>query len=272
MEILPPGTVAVAAGNSMKKTVIFILLGASCAYAQTTNLTFQWHGQTMGVDFKETNLTDSVKNAIRDDIGYAMSLISFTNISYEAHSPTHPDYGKRTGVAAIAESTPYNYCDGIINDYKAVGNTTTFVLCNSACSNYVATIALTNQYALQIAAFSNFFHHVKTGFDVTGLTLAEKKSFFWGSPFLEVWEESEGDGFEQRLTQALSFRPNPLPPNVFPPNPAILAFVVYMDEDIGIPQPTLFCEVRRWDPVNENTQWNFIWIDGKWRYCLLGPR
>ena len=75
----------IRAETNEKLIQTIILLGASCVYAQTTNLTFQWHGQTMEVEFE-----------------------------------------------------------------------------------------VTNQYVRQIAAFSNFFHHVKTGFDVTGLTLAEK--------------------------------------------------------------------------------------------------
>ena len=256
----------------MKKLISAISVFSMCVTLAQTNWTFQWHGQTMGLDFEVTNLTTSVKAAIRDDVAYAMSLIPATNISYEAYSANHPDYGKLTGIASIAKDTPYNYCAGIINDYKIVGNTTNFVLREKACSNYVAAITWTNQYATQVATFSNFFYHVKTGFDVTGMTLAEKKSFFWGSSFLEELEASEGNGFEETLTQALSFRPNPLPSGVFPPNPSILAFIVYTDgKIIGTPLPTLFCRVRQWDSVNKNTLWDFINVGGKWRYCLLGP-
>ena len=83
----------------MKKTVIFILLGASCAYAQTTNLTFQWHGQTMGLEFETTNLTASVKNAIRDDVAYALSLIAASNVTFEVSAPNTNHTGVRESVS-----------------------------------------------------------------------------------------------------------------------------------------------------------------------------
>ena len=66
----------------MKKLILAtITLSMSYGYAQT-NLTFQWHGQTMGVEFEVTNLTASVKAAIRDDIAYSLSLIPTNDVAF----------------------------------------------------------------------------------------------------------------------------------------------------------------------------------------------
>jgi hypothetical protein len=92
----------------MKKLIMTIMLGASCACAQPTNLTFQWHGQTMGVQFEVANLTDSVKVAIRDDIAYSLSLIPATNVTFTA-TTSNTNY---SGILSIHYKTPINYCGG----------------------------------------------------------------------------------------------------------------------------------------------------------------
>ena len=56
------------------------------------------HG-TMGLDFKETNLTASVKNAIRDDIAYSMSLIAASNVTFEVSAPNTNHTGVRESVS-----------------------------------------------------------------------------------------------------------------------------------------------------------------------------
>jgi hypothetical protein len=148
------------------------LLGASCACAQTTNLTFQWHGQTMGLEFETTNLTASVKNAIRDDIAYSMSLIAASNVTFEVSAPNT----NHTGVVSFHYKTPINYLEGELCFYKTIGGNVWWQIDSETCSKYLAAIALTNQHAVAVNSFSNFYHQVINGFDITGMTLEEKKA------------------------------------------------------------------------------------------------
>ena len=250
----------------MKRLIqTIILLGASCAYTQTTNLTFQWHGQTMGLDFKETNLTASVKNAIRDDIAYSLSLIAVSNVTFELSAPNT----NHTGVVSIHYQTPIDYCEGVLCFYKTIGGNVWWQIDSETCSNYLAAITLTNQHAVAVNSFSNFHHQVINGFDITGMTLEEKKTFFWGS-YLDVLEQKEGDNFEQVISKGLSVRPSPLPTWALLPLPSILAFSEWeAEEDDAQPVPVLLCTVKRWTLMNESTRWNFVYAGGKWRYCLM---
>ena len=237
--------------------------------SQTPNLTFQWHGQTMGVEFEVTNLTASVKAAIRDDIAYSLSLIAASNVTFEALTPTSSSYGKYAGFATISHTTPINYCAGILCYYNTSGGQTVFQLAPDVCLAYAVAITLTNQHAAAVNAFSNFISHAKTRFDVTGMTLTEKKAFFWGTAAIDALEQEEGANFDQALTDALSSRPSDIPPWAFPPMPSILAFSAWDGAGAGVPVPTLLCKVKRWDPVNKTTHWSFVYADGTWRYCLL---
>lgn len=252
------------------KTVVslIIVISAIWSHAQTNSLLFQWHGQTMGVGFEPTNLTDSVEHAIRDDIAYSLSLIPSTNVTFATLSPSSSGYGKYAGFITISHLTPINYCDGILCYYKNIGENVVFQLSQSVCSKYMAAIALTNQYASTINSFSNFYYHVQTGFNVTNMTLEEKKSYYWGA-FVNEFEQEEGANFEQVLTATLSSRPATLPPWTFPPMPSILSFSLWeADATDTLPTPVLLCQVRRWDPVNKSTKWSFVYAGEKWRYCL----
>ena len=249
----------------MKKLIqTIILLGASCAYAQTTNLTFQWHGQTMGVEFAMTNLTDSVKVAIRDDIAYSLSLIATNHVTFEASTPD-TNY-----IAAVRfhYQIPVDYCEGILCLYKTIEGNIWWQIGPNACSEYLAAITLTNQHAAAVNAFSNFYHQVINGFDITGMTLEEKKSFFWGHQ-IEWAIKREGDNFENVLSEALASRPTPPPGWSPPPRPPILAFLAWEPSEYDDqPVPVLLCKMRRDDGNNTNTVWPFVYAGGKWRWCL----
>jgi len=226
----------------------------------------------MGLQFAMTNLTTSQKTAIRDDIAYSMSLIPTNHVTFEALSPTNPDYANYTGIVSVHHETPINYLGGVLCFYKTIGGNICWQLGEEACSKYLAAITLTNQYATAVSSFSNFYHQVINGFDVAGMTLEEKKSFFWNAEVVEVIEEMEGANFEQTLTLMLSFRPAPPPPGALFPYPSILAFTVYEDEEImGTPLPVLFCHVKRWNPEVKRSKSDFVYIDEKWRYSFLGP-
>ena len=238
----------------MKRLIMTaIMLSVAHGYAQTTNWTFQWHGQTMGLDFEVTNLTKSVKAAIRDDIAYSMSLIPTNDVTFNVFPPNSPDSSNYTGRVRIPYTTPINYCDGILCFYNSIGGNVYWKIGERACSEYLAAIALTNQYAAAMNSFSNFHHHLITGFDTTGMTLAEKKAFFL-NPYLDKEEQEMGADFEPTITAALSYRPPTLPEWEFPPKPSILAFSKWKFGQVeDLPIPELLCTAKHWEPVNKTT-------------------
>ena len=116
--------------------------------------------------------------------------------------------------------------------------------------------------------FSNFYHQVINGFDITGMTLEERKAFFWGQQIEELAEQ-EGDNFEQFLYEALASRPTPPPEWSPPPLPSILAFLAWKpSKDDVQPVPVLLCKMRRDEGEYSNTVWPFVYAGGKWRWCL----
>ena len=215
--------------GNMKKAIVIVVgvMAITCAQSQVIGLTFQWHGQDMIVDFETTNLSASVKSAIRDDIAYSLSIIASSNVVFETLTPDSSNYGKYTGFMTISHTTPINYCGGVLCYYKNSGGQTIFQLSPKTCANYAAAVTLTNQHAIAINAFSNFFSNAKTGFDVTNMTLAEKKAFFWGVAAIDAWEQEEDANFDQALTDALSFRPADIPPWAFPPH-AVNSCILYL--------------------------------------------
>ena len=252
----------------MKRMIAIIacLLVFVCARTQGTELTFQWSGQTMGVDFEDTNLTASVKYAIRDDIAYGLSLIPPTNVTFEVLTPTSSGYGKYAGFMTVSHTTPINYCDGILCYFKNIGGNKVFQLSPAVCSNYVAAIALTNQYASAVTALSNYLHQAEAGYDVANMTLAQKRDFFWNPPLMEKIEILKGGQFEQFLNASIPDVNDPIK-GVWP-FPSILCFKVSSELIAGGNQPVLSCKVigGHLEDDDINT-FLLVYIDGFWRFC-----
>ena len=268
MEILPSGTVAVAAGNSMKKAVIFIIsvLMLECAQAQTNGLSFQWHGQTMGVDFELTNLAADVKGAIRDDVAYALSLIPSTNVTFEALTPTSSNYGKYAGFVMFSHATPINYCGGVLCYYKNSGGKTVLHLSPETCAKYAAAVALTNQYAAAMGALSNRLQQAMIGYNVAAMTLAEKRNFFWNPPLMEKIETMKGVQFEQFLNDSIPDVNDPI--HGVWPFPSILRFKVSSELIDGGNPPMLSCDVIGGNlDTGDIDTFTLVYVDGIWRFC-----
>jgi hypothetical protein len=205
---------------------MFLLpLSAIFAHSQTTALSFQWHGQTMGVDFENTSLTVSVKNAIRDDIAYAMSLIPSANVVFETLQTSNPNSTKYAGYLNV--SAPVNYSEGILGFYKHINGVKVFQITPASCKKYTTAITLTNQYSSAVNAFSNYLHSFKSGIDTSGITLAEKKALLWNPPLIQRLEENySGAELEELVGGAIPAVPAP---SGACPNPPILAFSVETD-------------------------------------------
>jgi hypothetical protein len=247
----------------MKLIISFIAATlAVCSQAQTPPLLFQWHGQTMGVEFEATNLTGSAKNAIRDDIAYAMSLIPATNIVFEPLSPGNPNSSKYTGYLTI--SAPINYGSGVLCFYKTIGSSKIFQLAPDACLKYAAAMAVTNQYSSAVNTFSNYLHSFKAGIDTSTMTLAEKKALLWNPPLLQRLEETySGAELEELMGGAIPAAP--APPGACPA-PSILAFKIETDLPAEWCPPLLCCAVKVSRGLSGTDQLLFCYVEGTWRF------
>jgi len=257
----------------MKRLILSaVMLGISHGYAQTTNWSFQWHGQTMGLDFEVTNLTKSVKIAIRNDIAYSMSLIPTTNVVFEVFPPTHPDSAKYTGFARFS-SARINYCEGVLFFYKTVGSNVCWQIDADTSTKYLVAIAVTNQHTVAITAFTNYFNQFTGGkIDTSKMTLAEKKALVWNPPLLQHIEEAYEDkeGLAELLGEVVPAVPAPPGACPFPP---ILAFKVETDLPAEWKPPLLCCEVRYWSEgiYGGSSKFFFCYVTGKWRFSPEGP-
>lgn len=198
-----------------------------------------------------------------------MSLIPTNDVTFTVFPPNSPDASNYTGRVRIPYTTPINYCGGILCFYKTIGGNVYWKIGEEASAEYLAAIALTNQYATAMNSFSNFYHNLITGFDTTGMTLAEKKAFFW-NPYLDREEQEMGAEFEPAITDFLSSRPPTLPEWEFPPKPSILAFSKWKYGKVdGLPTPVLLCTAKHWEPVYGRTTERFVYAAGKWRFCMM---
>jgi len=255
----------------MKRLIMTaIILGTSHGYAQTTNLTFQWHGQTMGLAFEATNLTASVKQAIRDDIAYSMSLIPVTNAVFEVYPPNHPDSAQHTGFARFS-SARINYCEGVLFFYKTIGTNICWQIDTDTSTEYLAAIAITNQHAKAVAAFTNYFNQFTGGkIDTSKMTLAQKKALIWNPPLLQKLEDNYGDQLDEMLSGVVPAEPAPPGACPFPP---IIAFRIRTDLPADLKPPLLWCEVKYWAEGVYGGPMTFLfcYVNGKWRFSPAGP-
>jgi len=252
----------------MKKLILSaVMLGTSHGYAQTTNLTFQWHGQTMGLDFEATNLTKSVKIAIRNDIAYSMSLIPTNNVTFDVLAPGHPDFGSYTGFVDFLD-VRINYCSGVLCGYKTDVGNVRWQIGEETSSKYLAAIAVTNQHALAIAAFTNYFNQFTGGqIDNSSMTLAEKKALLWNPPFLQQVKKAYGDTDKYEELIGGMIPRVPAPPGACP-FPSILAFTIETDLPDEWNPTLLCCEVRYWAEgiYGGPRKFLFCYVEGTWRF------
>lgn len=247
---------------------IMTMFAAVYLQAQASPLPFQWHGQTMAVDFELTNLTASVQIVIRDDIAYSMSLIPSTNVNFSLLLPASSYYGKYSGSAHFDCNTPINYCEGVLCYYTTVGTNICWQIEPQVCSNYLAAIAVTNQHATAVNAFSNYLHQFTTGIDTSNMTLTEKKALLWNPPLVQLLEETSATEFEELIGGAIPAVP--APPGACPA-PSILAFKVETDLPQEWCPPLLCCNVKVWRGASGRDIFRFCFVNSTWRFSPAGP-
>jgi hypothetical protein len=148
---------------AMKKSVFSLLMFAPILFlsAQDLSWTFQWDNVTHGLLFEDTNLTVSAKAAIRDDIQLILSYNPSSNVIYYVFPSTSSYYGQFTGRMTIEHNrlTPPDFSFSL---YDVYGGTNYFMINEKMCINYLAKIALTNQYVMAMNNCSNFLYMLST--------------------------------------------------------------------------------------------------------------
>jgi len=141
---------------TMQKLLVAISMFPLCATFAQTNWTFQWHGQERGIIFSQTNLSKSVKIAIRNDIAQILSNIPVSNFEIYPVLQDDPDFGKVDGLINFTGKEHVWPDDFRFGDYRVINGMTNFVLSVETCVTYASAIALTNKYATAIGSLSNF--------------------------------------------------------------------------------------------------------------------
>jgi hypothetical protein len=141
--------------------VLAFVLSAMSQSVPDLSWKFQWGTNTCGLLFENTNLTVGVKAAIRDDVQTAYYAIPPSNAVYRAYQSGEEEYGKFLGHMYIqgAYTCPRDLSGW---SYAVYGGTNFFFVEADVCSNYLAKIALTNQYDVAIGSLSNFLVAAET--------------------------------------------------------------------------------------------------------------
>ncbi len=251
--------------SMMKKRIVPIMtmLVAVNLQAQASPLPFQWHGQTNGIVFRQTNLTDDVKASIRDDIELVMSRIAISNVQFIAYQPGQQRHDGADGIMTISEIGRICPSQFPLNYYFVTNGMTRYILDELGCSIYSNAVALTNQCADQIASIPTVMWHFTNGFDVANMTLEQKKMYIW-NPELDKLMTKDVTKFEADISEALPKGTNWI---TFVQT-SILSFSREQLEDGGNLLLTCRFNVRLNRPGNPvQTTLIFVYKDGAWRWC-----
>ena len=234
-----------------------------CTTFAQTNWTFQWHGQEKGIIFGQTNLSESVKAAIRDDITQVMSNIALTNAEFYSVSPSNPQYGEVDGLINFT-GKEHTWPDGFpIGYYRIVNGVTNFVLSVEKCTTYADAVALTNKHAAQISKLPAVIQQFTNGLDVANMTLKQKEAYIW-HPYLDEQKKRNKAEYESHITMGLSFGPN----RITALQPSVLS---YHEEDIenkgvSLLVCKLYVRITYTDGPAPDT-FTFVFRNGAWRWC-----
>jgi hypothetical protein len=247
---------------AMKKLIIAIGMFPMCATLAQTNWTFQWHGQERGVIFGQTNFSESVKVAIRDDIAQILSNVPVSNFEIYPVLPNNPDFGKVDGLINFTEKEHIWPDDFRLGDYREINGIPFFLLSEEMCVTYASAVAFTNKYAAPISKMPAVIQKFTNGFDVANMTLKQKEQYIWNPKFSDMKKENKAQ-YEADITEALPNGKNWI--TVF--KPSVLSYSKEDLEQNG--KELLVCRlcirVNRTPP----TPFTLILVfkDGAWRWC-----
>ena len=247
----------------MKKTIIAISMFPLCATLAQTNWTFQWHGQERGLIFAQTNLSENVKAAIRDDIAQVMSNIAVSDTEIYPVRPNHPDHGTVDGLLNI-RSHRHTYSDDFpIGYYREINGVPYFLLSEEGCSSYVTAIGLTNSASAKIAKLPAVIVPFTNGFDIANMTIKQKRGVIW-NPTLQKKFGNDDKTFKEIFDESMPRIPGQL--RFLPPS--VLSYKMEQLEDEG--DTLLTCTVLGesfFFGERKPEKALFVYIKGNWRFC-----
>ena len=143
-------------GNVMKKMLMlfcaFPLVGHT---AEDLSCVFQWEGHVCGLWWGKTNLSSSVKEAIRKDVQQVVDSVSRSDVMVHNYASGEHGFGTFTGWLEYTSDKPRP--NGFtLNQFLAIGTTNVFFLGTNLCERYLTALSLTNQYGVSGLATSNF--------------------------------------------------------------------------------------------------------------------
>jgi hypothetical protein len=245
---------------AMKKLIIAISMFPICVSLAQTNWAFQWHGQERGIIFGQTNLSKSVKAAIRDDIALVMSHIAVAGTEIHPIQPDDPDHGKIGGLMNIRADGDTYPDDFPIGDFRMVNGVPFFLLSEEDCATYVTAITLTNSAKAKISALPAILVPFTNGFNIAKMTMRQKRDVIW-HPSLQ---EDNDPAFKELFDESMPQTPGLL--RFFPRS--VLSYKMQeLEEGKGL---VLTCTVSgksffEGNPKGESTL--FVHIKGRWRFC-----
>jgi hypothetical protein len=171
----------------MKKKMITLaaVLGSGMIQAQTNDWswTFQWGKDTCGLLFADTNLTASVKAAIRDDIAKVYASVSTNDIYRRIYTPQDPEYGTFVGYVGTPGDSG---CPREIGgwEYKLNKGNRYFYVDKELSDKYLTQIALTNQHKVAVGSLTNFLHTFNS--TITNNVIPPESLQMWWSTKQEI--------------------------------------------------------------------------------------
>ena len=142
----------------MKKTLAIIIIVAvhlCVASGQDLSWTFQWGTNRYGLLFDATNLSASAKGAIRDDIELLLSYMPQNETEIYILKSGDSYYGEYVG--RISWPNRKGMKPFPLSVYSVFGNTNYYHVSESRSVEYLAGIALTNQYRKAVTAIPGWF-------------------------------------------------------------------------------------------------------------------
>lgn len=164
----------------MKRGCLMLAMFFACnlAWSQADwSWTFQRWGNTCGLLFEDTNLTFSVKAAIRDDVCRSYSFVLPTNLFTRIYVSGDPKYGTFVGFDGLQGDygSPSDLCGW---NYVLHNGDRYFYVAARLSSLYLQKIALTNQYQTEVGSLSNFLHLVN-GATTNNVIPSEYLQLWW---------------------------------------------------------------------------------------------
>ena len=241
------------------------MVSVHSVYAQTNanQWVFQWGGQTRGILFSGTNLTDSQKSAVRDDIDCVMSNVAVSNTELIVFSAGHPRYGQADGLMNIPLKGKLCPSAFPLAYYKVTNSVFSFVLSDVDCSAYAEAVALTNSYSAQITSLPATLIPFTNGFNFASMTLSQKRSVIW-NPTIQQKLGTDDQAFVELFDSSMPNAPGLL--RFFPLS--VFSFKLQPLEEGG--DALLTCTVlgeSRFEGNRKKEASLFVYIDGGWKFC-----